>query len=79
MSVLGCVTVLFLYNFHLMQAGTSPPVISTMNLGSGLKSMTWKCSTASTDLRLFQFLNHMTFVYISHIVNPQNLEKGYNT
>jgi hypothetical protein len=38
----------------------SPLVISFTNSGSGSFSITWKCSTAWTDFRAFQFLNQMT-------------------
>jgi hypothetical protein len=41
--------------------GTSPPVISWTNFGFGFCSMTWKCSTACTDLSDLQFLNHTTW------------------
>lgn len=41
-------------------SGTSPCVISCTNAISGRWSMTWKCSTAWTDLSDFQFLNQTT-------------------
>ena len=43
-----------------LDSGMSPFVISATKPGSGSKSITWKCSTACTDLRDAQFLNHMT-------------------
>lgn len=47
----------------LMDQGRSAPVISSTKAGSGLCSMTWKCSTACTDLSDLQFLNHTTCRY----------------
>ena len=44
----------------LLLKGTSPPVISSTNFGSGSYNITWKCSTACIDLSVFQFLNQIT-------------------